>query len=32
MPEEALPDEVRLEMLRAMCEDDARLDVDDVEI
>ena len=31
MPEEALPDEVRLEMLRAMCEDDARLDVDDVE-
>jgi len=31
MPEETLSDEVRLEMLRAICEDDVRLDVDDVE-
>jgi len=31
MPEEALSDEVRLLMLRAMCEDDPRLEVSDVE-
>lgn len=31
MPEETLPDEVRLNMLRAMCDDDPRLEVDDVE-
>lgn len=31
MPEEALSDAVRLKMLQAMCEDEPRLDVDDVE-
>ena len=31
MPEEAIPDDVRIKMLRAICEEDPRLLVDDIE-